>query len=185
MVRWILFFFATAVVVTAQTPPRALIGAGPRMAAPRDPLEARPVRGPRQPEPGLRLLLQACQDQHAIAARGTEPLGEYLQAVAALQNPHQVADAIGELHRYGAIAAFRVGAQPEPAWPRDSNSKPYAQRLFRLLGDPPQQAAAEAQTAINMEVSLLPPSAGAREQPLTLDALERLAPNFDWHAYWA
>ncbi|MGH9413699.1 MAG: hypothetical protein ACRD0Y_08150 [Terriglobales bacterium] len=85
----------------------------------------------------------------------------------------------------GAFAAFRVDGQKVPDRQRDYASQQFAQKLFALLGDPPQQAAAEARTAINMDVSLTPPPDAGPAVPLTTAQLQRLAPNFDWHAYWA
>lgn len=128
---------------------------------------------------------EACLNVAQLEQLGTQPLAQYLGSIAALQNPHQVALAVGALHRYGAFAAFRVGQEPVPDRLRDYATQSYAQKLFELLGDPAQEAAEEARTAINMEVSLTPPPAAAPPRALHLAELRRLAPNFDWHAYWA
>ncbi|MGH9486748.1 MAG: hypothetical protein ACRD04_04070 [Terriglobales bacterium] len=131
------------------------------------------------------IFRDACTNTARIRSLGAQPVEPYLQSVAALQDPHQVAAALAELHRFGAFAAFRVGGQPVPPRIRDYATQRYAQHLFSVLGDPAEQAAAEARTAINMEIGLLPPPSTAPPQALTLQQLDALTPNVDWTAYWA
>ncbi|MGH9477280.1 MAG: M13 family metallopeptidase N-terminal domain-containing protein [Terriglobales bacterium] len=135
-------------------------------------------------EPPQTQVHDACMNTEAIARLGSQPLGQYLQSVTALATPHSIAAAVGELHRFGIFAIFRVHDQPVPERQRDYATQHYAETLFVLLGDPPQRAAQEARNAINLAVSLTPPPGAEPLRPLTLAQLRTLAPNFDWRAYW-
>jgi putative endopeptidase len=127
----------------------------------------------------------ACMDTARIDHLGSRPLGPMLQQVSALQNPSQLAGAIGALQSYGIYAAFALAHTPVPPRPyvQSYAFRRHVTRLFELLGYPHAAAVTEAVAAIGLETTL-PPS---RTQPehLSLAQLQKLAPAFDWTAYFA
>jgi putative endopeptidase len=124
-------------------------------------------------------------DTSRIVRLGSRPLGPILQRISALQNAHQLAGAIGELHSDGIYAAFELAGQAAPPRPYVGTNafREHVIRLFELLGYPRSAATSEAVAAIGLEAAL-PPS---RMQPvhLSLAELQHRAPAFDWIAYFS
>src|SRR6185312_8521491 len=115
---------------------------------------------------------------------GTQPLGEVLQQIAGVRNVRQWAPVVARLHALGVPAVFQFGTLP-PA-PADLRSTAYLRRVrdtLAQLGDPTATAATEAEAAVQVEVALSRPRGPVT--PLTPLDLRRLAPNFDWRAYFA
>ena len=69
----------------------------------------------------------------------------------------------------------------------------HVQKMFELLGDKPDTAAAEAQTVMRIETALAKGSMTRveRRDPKNLDhkmttaELEKISPEFQWHVYFA
>jgi putative endopeptidase len=142
-----------------------------------------------------RRLLRACMDERRVAALGNRPLQPELRRLAAIATPRQLAVAVAGLHRYGIFVLFTYA--PPPPHPRRlpvSALLAHVGRDFVLAGDTPAQASREARQALTLARALArppapaPPSAAPARPayiPLLPAALRRLAPRFDWPAYFA
>src|SRR5947209_15216432 len=162
----------------------------------------------------------SCMDENAIEKAGTRPLDSDLKSIADLKSKDALAAEIIRLHREGVNVLFRFGSEQDfkdanqviaeasqggMALPdRDYYLKDdpksvelrkqyvaHVQKMFELLGDPTQKAAAEAKTVMDIETSL---AKGALDRVSRRDPnkvyhkmserdLAALSPDFGWDAY--
>jgi endothelin-converting enzyme/putative endopeptidase len=164
----------------------------------------------------------SCMDEKAIDAKGLAPIRPELDRIAALPDKKALTGEIVRLHQQGVDAVFSFGsgqdfkdsteviAQADQGglglpdrdyyFRTDPKSvelrKQYVahvQKVFELLGDPPAQAAARAQTVMEIETGLAKGSLDvvARRDPekiyhrMTEQELESLTPAISWPRYFA
>lgn len=164
----------------------------------------------------------ACMDRAAIDRKGIEPLKADLARIQALQDKQELAAEVARLHGAGVNALFGFGALPDfknstmqmgaadqggLGMPdrdyylkTDAKSvelrKQYAahvQKVFELLGETPERAAAKAQTVLDIETALANGSLDrvSRRDPeklyhkMSVKELVALTPAFAWPRYFA
>ncbi|HEV2118222.1 MAG TPA: M13 family metallopeptidase, partial [Terriglobales bacterium] len=164
----------------------------------------------------------ACMDEKAINAEGLKPLQPELQSIAALKSKSELAPEIAHLHQLGVNSLFDFGsgqdakdanqviAQADQAGlglpDRDYYLKADAKtletrqkyqqhvaKMFELLGESAEAAAADAQTVLKVETSLAKVSMDrvSRRVPenvyhkMTRSQLVSLDPSFSWDQYLA
>ena len=164
----------------------------------------------------------ACMDEKTINAEGLKPLQPELQSIAALKSKSQLAPEIAHLHQLGVNSLFdfssgqdakdanQVIAQADQAGlglpDRDYYLKTDAKtaetrqkyqehvaKMFELLGESAEAAAADAQTVLKVETSLAKVSMDrvSRRVPenvyhkMTRAQLVSLDPAFSWDQYLA
>ncbi len=164
----------------------------------------------------------SCMDEKRIDAQGLAPIRPELARIAALADKRALTDEIVRLHKLGVDALFsfssgqdfkdsnEVIAQADQGglgmpdrdyyFRTDPKSvelrKQYVahvEKVFELLGDSPAQAAAKAQTVMELETGLAKGSLDvvARRDPakvyhkMTDRELESLTPSFAWPRYFA
>jgi endothelin-converting enzyme/putative endopeptidase len=161
----------------------------------------------------------SCMDEKAIDALGAAPLKEPLAQVAALSSKDQLAAIIGDFARDGIL--FNFGSQPDYRDANrvvanlsqgglglpdrdyylkdDADSQKiraaylaHVTKMFQLIGDSPEQAAAEAKTVMAIETELAHGSLTRVERrdpkkldhTLTVQQLQSRAPAFAWPVYF-
>jgi len=162
----------------------------------------------------------SCIDEKAIDAKGFDPLKPELEHIAKVTSKAEIADLAAAmtddnvLFRFESIQDFRDANQvianadqgglglpdreyylKEDAKSRDLRKAylVHVQKMFELLGDKPDTAAAEAKTVMRIETGL---AKGAmtrveRRDPKALDhkmtsaELEKLAPDFHWDVFFS
>jgi len=162
----------------------------------------------------------SCMDEKAIDSKGAEPLRPTLDKIAALQSKADLADVTagmiddGVLFEFGSQQDYRDANQvvagadqgglglPDRDYYLKTDAKSeelrkgyvaHVQKMFELLGDKPDTAAAEAQTVMRIETTLAKGSMTRveRRDPKALDhkmssgELEKIAPEFRWKIYFA
>jgi putative endopeptidase len=164
----------------------------------------------------------SCLDQAAIESRGTAPLREPLGWIAGLKDKAGLADVLPRLQEVGVTALFMFSAAPDvkdsthmiagvnqgglgmpsrdyylndDARSVEIRAKYVAhlQKMLELLGDAPEQAAAEAKGVLALETALARASLSPVERreptrtyhPMTVAQLGALAPSFAWDRYLA
>ena len=177
-----------------------------------------PKRSPGQQQMGDDY--QACMDESAIESAGTRPLGEEFNIINGIQSKQDLAKEVIRLHREGVgvlfdfssnqdfkdatqvIADADQGGMTLPDRDYYLNDDPksvelrkqyeeHVQKMFELLGDPPQTAAAEAKTVMDIETGLAKGALDrtSRRDPskvyhkMTPKELAALSPNFGWDVY--
>ena len=163
----------------------------------------------------------SCMDEADIERKGIAPLKEDLEAIAALPGKAELPALLARLHLEGVRALFGFGSLPDfkdstlyiaavdqgglGLPDRDYYLKdeerfarvrqqyvPHVRKMFELLGDPPDLAAREAQTVLEIETAL---AKAALERVKRRDPanvyhkmpradLASLAPAFDWQTYF-
>jgi putative endopeptidase len=163
---------------------------------------------------------QACMDEPAIDKAGTAPLAAQMKAIAKLKSKKQLAKEIIQLHRAGIEVLFSFGsgqdfkdatqviaeadqgglALPDKDYYLKDDAKSvdlrakyvaHVQKMFELLGDPAEKAAAEAKTVMDIETTLAKGSLDrtSRRDPskvyhkMTAKKLAALSPDFGWNVY--
>jgi putative endopeptidase len=161
----------------------------------------------------------ACVDEKAIEARGAEPLKPELEQIAKLGSKAKLADVAAlmvddnVLFRFDSTQDFRdatrviaeadqggLGLPDRDYYVKDDEKSvelrkayvAHVQKMFELLGDPSETAAAEAQTAMRIETALAKGSMTRveRREPKNLDhkmtsgELEKITPDFLWQGYF-
>jgi len=161
----------------------------------------------------------SCMDEKAIDAKGIEPLQAELSRIASVQSKADLADVAAALaddnvfFRLDSIQDFRDANQviadvdqgglglPDRDYYTKEDAKSqelrkayvaHVQKMFELLGDQPDVAAAEAQSVMRIETALAKGSMTRveRRDPKALDhkmtssELETISPVFPWHAYF-
>jgi endothelin-converting enzyme/putative endopeptidase len=161
----------------------------------------------------------SCMDEKAIEAKGVEALKPELDRIAKISNKSELADIAsamstdGVLFRFDSIQDYRDASQvvadvdqgglglPDRDYYLKTDDKSeelrkkyvaHVQKMFELLGDKPDAAAAESLTVMRIETAL---AKGAltrveRRDPKSLDhkltsvELEKIAPEFRWPVYF-
>jgi len=163
----------------------------------------------------------SCMDESAIEKAGTKPLQPTLDRVAALKSKDEFAKEAITLHRDGVRAFFDFGSQPDFKdaqqvisaaeqgglglpdrdyyFKDDEKSveirKQYlvhVQKMFELLGDPSDKAAAEAKVVMDIETALAKGSLDRTSQrepekiyhKMPTKELAELNPSFAWNQYF-
>ncbi len=164
----------------------------------------------------------ACMDETAVEKLGATPMQPALDQIQALKSIQDVAPLTARLHLKGESFLFGSGSQQDPdnsdamiiglsqdglGLPdRDyyTNDDPkskeireryleHVQKMFELIGDPPNTAKAEADTVMRIETNLAKASLTRVEQrdpykvthKMKVAELKAIAPNFDWTAYFS
>jgi putative endopeptidase len=165
---------------------------------------------------------QSCMDESAIEKLGTKPLAGDLERVAALKSKQDLAPELVQLHREGANVLFSfdstqdfgdatqviaeadqggMGLPDRDYYIKDDPKSvdlrnqyvAHVQKMFELLGDAPDKAAAQAKVVLAIETSL---AKGALDRVSRRDPnkvyhkmsdkqLAALSPEFDWDKYLA
>ena len=162
----------------------------------------------------------SCSDEKAIDAKGAEPLKPSLERIAKISSKAEIADVAAAmiddnvLFRFDSIQDFRDANQviadadqgglglPDRDYYTKDDAKSvelrkqylaHVEKIFELLGDKPETAAAEAQTVMRIETALAKGSMTRveRRDPKSLDhkmtsaELEKISPEFRWPVYFA
>ena len=162
----------------------------------------------------------SCTDEKAIEAKGAEPLKPSLEQIANLSSKAEIAGVAAALiddnvlFRFDSIQDFRDANQviadidqgglglPDRDYYTKDDAKSvelrqsylaHVQKMFELLGDKPETAAAEAQTVMRIETALAKGSMTRveRRDPKALDhkmssaELQKISPQFPWTVYFA
>jgi len=164
----------------------------------------------------------SCMDEAAIEKAGTKPVAATLERVAALKSKDEFARESVRLHRDGVSAFFEFGSQPDFKDARqvisaaeqgglglpdrdyylkdDEKSveirKQYlahVQKMFELLGDSAEKAAAEAKVVMDIETALAKGSLDRTSQrepekiyhKMPAKDLAAMNPAFGWQVYLA
>jgi putative endopeptidase len=162
----------------------------------------------------------SCTDEKAIDAKGAEPLKPSLERIAKISSKPEIADVAAAmiddnvLFRFDSIQDFRDANQviadadqgglglPDRDYYTKDDAKSvelrkqylaHVQKMFELLGDKPETAAAEAQTVMRIETAMAKGSMTRveRRDPKALDhkmtsaELEKISPEFRWPVYFA
>jgi len=162
----------------------------------------------------------SCMDEKAIDAKGAEPLKAELDRIARINSKSELADVAAAmiddnvLFRFESIQDFRDANQvianadqgglglPDRDYYTKEDAKSeelrrqyaaHVQKMFGLLGDSPEAAAAAARTVVRIETALAKGSMTRveRRDPKALDhkmattELEKLSPDFPWPVYFA
>jgi putative endopeptidase len=164
----------------------------------------------------------ACMDEKGIDAQGVDGLKPYLRRVESLKDKAGLSAEIARLHSEGIAAMFSVSSGqdfknaeeviahvdqggiglPERDYYFKTDAKSEAIRkayvahvakMFELLGERPESAAARAAAVMRIETALAKGSLDvtARRDPskiyhrMTVEELGKLAPSFEWKAYLA
>jgi putative endopeptidase len=163
---------------------------------------------------------QSCMDEPAIEKAGTHPLEEEFAAIEGVQSKQDLAKQVGRMHRHAVEAMFIFSsdqdfkdatqvigevdqggmALPDRDYYLKNDAKTVEQRkhyvthiqkMFVLLGDPADKAAAQAKTVLAIETAL---AKGAYDRVTRRDPakiyhrmsskeLAALSPNFGWDVY--
>ena len=163
----------------------------------------------------------SCMDESAIEKAGTKPLAHDLDSIAALKSKADLAKEILRLHREGGDVLFDFGSEsdfknasqiiavvdqgglsmPDRDYYFKEDAKSvelrqkyvqHVQKMFELLGDAPDKAAAEAKVVMDIETGL---AKGALDQTsrrdpqkiyhkVTSQELTALSPDFNWAVYF-
>ncbi len=162
----------------------------------------------------------SCMNEKAIDAKGADPLKPSLERIAKIGNKAEIADVAAAmieenvLFHFDSIQDFRDANQviadvdqgglglPDRDYYTKTDAKSielrkqyvaHVQKMFELLGDKPEDAAAEAQTVMRIETALARGSMTRveRRDPKALDhkmtsaELEKISPQFHWQVYFA
>jgi len=161
----------------------------------------------------------SCIDESAIEAKGADPLKPELDRIAKISSKAELADAASAmstdnvLFRFYSIQDYRDASQvvanadqgglglPDRDYYLKTDAKSeelrkqyvaHVQKMFELLGDKPDAAAAEAQTVMRIETALAKGSMTrverrdpkALDHKLTSGDLRKISPDFQWDVYF-
>jgi putative endopeptidase len=164
----------------------------------------------------------SCMDLEGIEAAGTKPLEPYFKQIDAIKDAKDLQAELANLHRIGVGAVFQFAAyldetnssmnianvyQSGLSLPNkdyytktDDKSKEirekfvaHAAKMFELLGDKPEQAKANADTLMKVEMRLAMASKTPVElrepqnyyNKMSVADANKLMANFDWNTYAA
>ena len=162
----------------------------------------------------------SCMDEKTIEKAGLDPIASDLDSINALQSSDQLVREIAHLQREGAYALFNFDVDQDfkdatqetaeiiqggmalpdrdyylkedsPALELRKQYLAHVQKMFELLGDAPERAAAEAKAVLNIETKLAGSALdrASRRDPnkvyhkMTWQELVSLSPAFDWNNY--
>jgi putative endopeptidase len=161
----------------------------------------------------------SCMDEKAIEAKGAEPLKPGFERIAKIDSKAEIAGVAAAmvddnaLFRLESDQDFKDASQviayvdqgglgmPDRDYYVKEDAKSvdlrkayvaHVQKMFELLGDQPEVAAAEAQTVMRIETALAKGSMTRveRREPKNLDhkmttgELEKISPDFQWQVYF-
>jgi endothelin-converting enzyme/putative endopeptidase len=161
----------------------------------------------------------SCMDEKAIEALGATPLQKQLKQINALQSKQGLAELAAALARNGVLFSFSSSPDLRDAdrevadlsqgglglpdrdfyLKQDAESEKlrkayvaHVANMFKLLGESPDQAAADAAAVMRIETALAQGSLTRVEQrdpkrldhTLTVAELQKITPAFQWHAYF-
>jgi endothelin-converting enzyme/putative endopeptidase len=161
----------------------------------------------------------SCTDEKAIEVKGAEPLQPEMDRIAHLTSKAEIADVAATLiddnvlFGFGSTQDYRDASQviaeadqgglglPDRDYYLKDDKKSvdlrkayvaHVQKMFELLGDKPDVAAAESQTVMRIETALAKGSMTRveRRDPKNLDhkmtsgELEKISPDFQWQVYF-
>ena len=164
----------------------------------------------------------SCMDETSINAKGTAPLQPTLDRIAGLSDKGQLPALVGYLHNNGVSALFEFSSEPDSKdsmmeiagtdqgglglpdrdyyLKTDEKSvglrKAYVAhttKMFELMGESPEKAAADANTVLSLETELAKASMDRIERrdpnkvyhKMTTAQLQELSPGFTWSEYFA
>ena len=162
----------------------------------------------------------SCTDEKAIDARGADPLKPSLEQIARITSKAEIAAVAAAMIDDNVLFRFESTQDPHDANQVIANSDQgglglpdrdyytkddaksvelrqqylaHVQKMFELLGDKPDTAAAEAQTVMRIETALAKGSMTRveRRDPKALDhrmtsaEFEKISPEFQWQVYFA
>jgi predicted metalloendopeptidase len=162
----------------------------------------------------------SCMDTAAIEAAGTKPIDAVLQRIAETTNARGLPALAAQLQQQGIGVLFRftsgqdakestqviamalqggLGLPERDYYLRDDDKSKnlrddytkHAAKMFELLGDPPDKAAAEAVTVLNLETSLAKASMSNVDlrdpiktyHKMKLAEVQSLTPDLSWDSY--
>ena len=163
----------------------------------------------------------SCMDTKAIDAKGLKPIDAYLQSIAAMHDSASLLETAARLQENGTGVLFGYGSDQDFAdstqvigevrqgglglpdrdyYTRDDDKskeirKQYIEhitKMFVLLGDAREKAAAEAQTVLGIETSLAKASLNNVElrdpqksyHMMSVADAQKLTPKWNWDAYF-
>ena len=161
----------------------------------------------------------SCMDEKAIEEKGAEPLKPQFDRIAKIGSKSDLADLASSMatdnvfFRFESIQDFRDASQvvanadqgglglPDRDYYLKTDDKSeelrkkyvaHVQKMFELLGDKPDTAAAEAQTVMQIETALAKGSMTrverrdpkALDHKLTSGDLQKISPDFQWQTYF-
>jgi putative endopeptidase len=165
----------------------------------------------------------ACMDDKLANEKGAKPIQPLLERVAALSDKAQLAALVGDIQaKYLGSPFFSIGSQqdlkdstkqiagirqgglslPDRDYYLETDERmtkirqqytDYMVAVFKLAGDSPDQAAAEAKNVLDIETALAKGSTSRTElrnpekryNPMEVSALQQIAPDFDWKQYFS
>ena len=164
----------------------------------------------------------ACMDEAAVEKLGAKPIEPELAEIAGMKSIQEMSALTGRLHIAGESMLFGSGSQQDPDnsdaviitvdqgglglpdrdyyTKDDPKSKEirerylqHVQKMFELIGDPPEVAKKEADTVMRIETSLAKASLTRVDQrdpykvthKMKVNDLQALAPRFDWASYFS
>ncbi|HXE91831.1 MAG TPA: M13 family metallopeptidase [Terriglobales bacterium] len=162
----------------------------------------------------------ACMDEKVSEARGFEPIAPELKRIADLKSKAEIPGLLAHLHQTGVNALFRTDSEQDfkdateviavtdqrglslpdrDYYLKDDpkfveNRKQYLahlEKMFGMLGEPAEKAAADAKVVMEIETKLAEASMDRvrRREPaniyhrMKVAELAALSPSFDWNAY--
>jgi len=184
-------------------------------------LEAAAVPGPNRSAVDQKIgdYYASCTDEKTIEANGAKPLEPRLQQIANINSKEQIADIAADMVTNNVLFRFESIQDPHDANQEIANTDQgglglpdrdyylktdaksvelrngylvHVQKMFELLGDKPELAAAEAKTVLRIETSLANGSMTrverrdpkALDHKMTIAELEKLSPAFHWQVYF-
>jgi endothelin-converting enzyme/putative endopeptidase len=161
----------------------------------------------------------SCMDEPAVEALGAKPVQPQLREIDELKNKQGIADLAAELARHGILFGFSsspdlrdanhvvadlsqggLGLPDRDFYLKNDEASEklrkgyvaHVTKMFELLGDSPEKAAAEASSVLRIETALAQGSMTRVDQrdpkkldhTMTVAELEKIAPAFEWHAYF-
>ena len=162
----------------------------------------------------------SCMDETGIEAKGTKPVQPMLDRINGLNDKSELPALLGQMHNAGINVLFSFGSEPDAKdsavviagtdqgglglpdrdyyLKDDAKSVETRQKyeqhvanMFKLAGDSPDKATAEAKTVLQVETALAKASLDrtARRDPnnvyhkMTTAELQQLSPLFKWNEY--
>jgi putative endopeptidase len=165
----------------------------------------------------------ACMNTKLADEKGAQPIEPLLKRIAALNDKRQIAPLVADIQaKHLGSPFFDVSSEqdlkdsskqianvyqgglslPDRDYYLDSDERSvkvrqqftdYMIAVFKLAGDTPEQAAAEAKSVLEIETALAKGSLSRTERrdpnnvyhPMEVSALKQLAPDFDWSVYFS
>ncbi len=167
-------------------------------------------------------MYASCMDEAKVNALGAKPIQPDLAAIAKISDRKSLMTEIAKLHRQGTGVLFRFGGTPDlhdasmtiasadqggtslpdrdyylKTDPKSQETREkyneYMVNVFKLLGDSPEKAAAEAKAVMDIETSLAKAQMdrvslrdpAKRDHPMTHEQFIQMAPDFEFSTFLA